>query len=188
MSSLPFSCIRFQVSDIGSWEPLVSRFFQIFQLWHLITRKRKQISKFWKILGRSERQDLSAVRFLWRSVKQCRSYCPYNVVFSYFSTLTYNISESIIARKIIPAGKCCIWCGKYGGTIENFFRAAIFFSKWLPSAKMPTLCDWDENWYLGVLWCYEYDGHIKKKFWATIFFQNGCHIAKYQLCSISMKN
>ena len=159
------------MSDTGSWEPLVSVFFRIFQLWHLITRKRKQISKFRKILSRSERQDLSVVRFSWRSVKQCRSYCPFNVVFSYFSTLTFNISESIIAREIIPAGTCCIWCGKYDGSIENFFRATFFFQNGCHYVEMPTLCDWDENLHFGVLWCGGHDGNIEILFRAAIIFK-----------------
>ena len=61
-----------------------------------------------KILGCSVWKDISAVQLSWRSVKPCRSYCPFNVVFSYFSTLTFNISESIIAREIILSGTCCI--------------------------------------------------------------------------------
>ena len=145
-------------------------FFRIFQFWHLITRKGKQISKFREILGRSARQDLSAVRFLWRSVKRCRSYCPFNVVFSYFSTLAFNISESIIARELIPTGTCCILCGEHDGTIEIIYRATIFFSKWLPFAKMSTLSDFNENWYLGVIWRGEHDGTIDILFRATIFF------------------
>ena len=37
-------------------------------------------------------------------------------------------------------------------------------------ARMSTLSDFNENWYLGVIWCAEYDGAIKFVFRATIFF------------------
>ena len=80
------SAVRFlwrSVKRCRSYCPFLS-FFPIFQLWHLITRKRKQISKFQKILDCSGWRDLSAVQFSWRSMKRCRSYCPFNMVFSYF--------------------------------------------------------------------------------------------------------
>ena len=66
-----------------------------------ITRKRKQLSKCREILGRSTRQDLSAVRFSWRSVNRCRSYCPFQVVFPNFLTLTFNNSKTKAAIKIL---------------------------------------------------------------------------------------
>ena len=66
-----------------------------------ITRKQKQLSKFREILGRSARQDLSAVQFSWRSLNRCRSYCPFYVVFSNFSTLTLNNSKTKAAIKIL---------------------------------------------------------------------------------------
>ena len=66
-----------------------------------ITRKRKQLSKFREILGRSAQQDLSAVQFSWRSINRCRSYCPFYVVFSSFSTLTFNNSKTKSAIKIL---------------------------------------------------------------------------------------
>ena len=37
----------------------------------------------------------------------------------------------MIAREIIPAGTCCIWCGEYDGAIEKNFGPP-FFSKWPP--------------------------------------------------------
>ena len=33
----------------------------------------------------------------------------------------------MIAREIIPAGTCCMWCGEYDGAIGKKFPAAIFF-------------------------------------------------------------
>ena len=192
LSAMRFS--RPSVKRCRSYCPFLSFFFRIFQLWHLITRKRKQISKFWKILSCSERQDLSAVQFSWRSVKRCRSYCPFNVCFflifelchdrwndvgviallmlffSYFWTLSFNISESMIAREIIPAGTCCIWCGEYDGAIEKKIQGRHFFQNGCHIMKMSTLSDCNENWYLGVLWCGEHDGNIEKIFQATIFF------------------
>ena len=38
----------------------------------------------------------------------------------------------MIAREIIPAGTCCIWCGEYDGAIEKKIPGRHFFSKWLP--------------------------------------------------------
>ena len=101
-------------------------FFGIFQLLHLITRKRKRISKFREILSPSARQDLSAVWFSWRSVRHCRSYCPFNAVFSNFFTLTFDISESIIVREVIQIGICCFWCGEHDGTIEFFYELSFY--------------------------------------------------------------
>ena len=107
----------------------VNSCFEFFQLWHLTTRKRKQLSKFWDILGRSAQQDQSPVRIPCRSMKRCWSYCPSNAVFSNFSTLTFNISESIIAREVIQIGICCFWCAEHNGAMIFHIRAAIF-SKW----------------------------------------------------------
>ena len=47
----------------------------------------------------------------------------------------FYISESIIARELIPTGICCMWRGEHDGTIEIISRATIFFSKWLPYRK-----------------------------------------------------
>ena len=110
------------------------------------------------------------MQFLWRSVKRCRSYCPFNVVFSYFSTLTFNISESIIARELIPTGICCILCDERDGTIEIIYRTTIFFQNGCHFAKMSTLSNFNENWYLGVIRHGEHDGTIEIIYWSTIFF------------------
>ena len=60
----------------------------------------------------------------------------------------------------------------------------FFFQNGRYIAKMSTLSDFNENWYLGVLWCGEHDGNIEKKFRAAIFFfQNGHHIVRCQLSS-----
>ena len=114
------------VNRCRSYCPFMS-FFQIFQLWHLITRKRKQLSKFWDILGCSAREDLSAVLIPCRSMKRCWSYCPFNAVFSNVSTLAFNISESIIAREVIQIGICSFRCAEHNGAMKFYFRAAIFF-------------------------------------------------------------
>ena len=109
------------------------------------------------------------MQFLWRSVKQCRSYCLFNVPFSYFSTLTFNISESIIAREIIPTGTCCIISGERDGTIKIIYWANIFFQNGCHIAKISTLSDFNENWYLGVVWRGKHDDTIDILFWASIF-------------------
>ena len=74
------------------WNELLS-FFTFLSNFSTLTfdnSKTKADTKILRILSRSARRDLSVVRLSWRSVKQCRSYCSFNVVFSYFSTLTFN--------------------------------------------------------------------------------------------------
>ena len=115
--------------------------FWIIQLWHLITRKWKQLSKFWDIVGRSARQDLSAVRITCRSMKRCWSYCPFNAVFfSIFSTLTFNISKSIIAREVIQIALCSFWCAEHNDAMKFYFWAAIFFKMAATISQKCKLC------------------------------------------------
>ena len=127
-------------------------FFRIFQLWRLITRKRKQLSKFWDILGCSAWQDLSAVRIPCRSMKRCWSYCPFNAVFSNFSILAFNISESIIAREVIQIGIYSFWWAEHNGAIKFYFRAAIF------GKAIASLCGWSFSYFeqgkISELWLY----------------------------------
>ena len=90
--------------------------------------------------------------------------------FRIFWTLTFNISESIKARELIPTGTCCMWCGERDGTIEIISLATIFFQNGCHIAKMSALTDFNENWYLGVMWRGEHDDTIQILFRATIFF------------------
>ena len=46
----------------------------------------------------------------------------------------------------------------------------FFFQNGCHFAKMSTLSDFNENWYLGVIWRGEHDGTIEILFRATIFF------------------
>ena len=60
------------------------------------SKNESRYSKFCDILGRSARQDLSAVRFLWWSVKSC-----FFVVFiQIFQLLTFNNSRTKAGIKI----------------------------------------------------------------------------------------
>ena len=47
--------------------------------------------------------------------------------FSNFSTLSFNISQSIIAIEVIQIVTCCFWCGEHDGTIKFHFRDAVVF-------------------------------------------------------------
>ena len=58
--------------------------------------------------------------------------------------------------------------GEHDGKIKNF-RAAIFFSKWLPYCEISTWSNFNEKLVLEVIWCGEHDGIIEIVFWATIF-------------------
>ena len=144
-------------------------FFPIFQLWHLNYSKTKiryrNSKRSWVVQDNRIYLLCNFRDDLWNDVG------VFDIVFSYFSTLTFNILESIIAREIIPAGTGCIWCGKYDGTIKKNFRAAIFFQNGCHIAKKSTLSDYNENWYLEVLCCGEHDGNIGKNFWTAIFFR-----------------
>ena len=152
-------------------------FFRIFQFWHLITRKRKQQSNFWDIWGCSARQDLSAVRIPCWSMKRCWSYCPFKAVFSNFSTLAFNISESIIAREVIQIGLCSFWCAEHNWAMKFYFRAAIFFKMAATISKNVNFV-WFQwklisrgNLMTRILWYYLI-------LFPTSHFQNGRHIAK----------
>ena len=63
----------------------------------------------------------------------------------------------------------------------------FFFFNGCHFAKMSTLSDFNENWYLGVIWRGEHDVTIEILFRATIFFKMAAIYSKFQLCPISMK-
>ena len=72
--------------------------------------------------------------------------------------------------------------------IENFTSHNFFSQNGRHIARMLTLSDFNEIWYLGVIWTGEHDGTIEMLFWATIFsFKMATISQKFQLCPISMK-
>ena len=95
-------CFGGQVSDSGSWEPLVMSFYRFFFKFYIfkITQKRKQISQFRAILGCSAWKDLSSVQISWRSVRRHRSYCPFTVFLSSPGRRPFELLASLGVRRL----------------------------------------------------------------------------------------
>ena len=61
---------------------------------------------------------------LLHSVSMCSTGETFTVptLVSNFSTFTFNIAKSILAREVIQIGICCFWCGEHNCTLQFFFQ------------------------------------------------------------------
>ena len=129
----------FESSEISAVRKKNGRIFNFLRLaWNLICRAYR-VSWKWRCPRNFRAIEISSVRKNGR-------------IFN-FIQFTWNLVLRVYRVS---------WARWSKNKLSEIFR---FRTKFAEFAKIWTLSDFNENWYLGVIWCGEYDGGIGIYFW-----------------------
>ena len=117
---------------------------------------------------------------VWRTWWCYWNYLPNHHFFSKWLPFRENVNFVWLQWKLISWGNLTWRTWWYH---RNFVPSHhFFFQNGRHIAKISTLSDFNENWYLGVYWCGDHDGTME------IFFEIATILHKCHLCPILRKN